>query len=101
MQFREIEVLKSIRKVICGAIKLQDVFEDEYYIYTVLEYMDGHDLYEYSNNVELNESHIRRIMLQLSETLRDLHRVGVLHCDIKLENIMMSHRANSNHEVPA
>lgn len=100
MQFREIEVLKTIRKVIPGAIKLQDVFEDGYYIYTVLEYMEGHDLYEYSNNVELNETHIRRIMLQLSETLRDLHRAGVLHCDIKLENIMMSHRANSDHEVP-
>ena len=63
MQFREIEVLKTIRKVIPGAIKLQDVFEDGYYIYTVLEYMEGHDLYEYSNNMELNETHIRRIML--------------------------------------
>ena len=100
MQFKEIEVLKTIRKAIPGAIMLQDVFEDEYYIYAVLEYMEGHDLYDYSNNTDLNENQIRRIMLQLSETLRDLHRVGVLHCDIKLENIMMSHRANSDHKVP-
>jgi len=62
MQFNEIEVLKAVRSVIPGVIKLQDVFEDEYYIYTVLEFMNGHDLYEFSNNLNMNEVQIRQIL---------------------------------------
>jgi serine/threonine protein kinase len=53
MQYSELEILKSLRKSIHGVIELEDIFEDEYYIYIVLEYMEGRDLYEYSNNVEL------------------------------------------------
>ena len=58
--------------------------------------MPGKDLYEYSNNVEMSELDIRAIMRQLASTLRSLHHYGILHCDIKLENIMMSHGTNDN-----
>ena len=53
MQYTELEILKSLRKSIYGVIELEDVFEHEYYIYIVLEYMEGRDLYEYSNNIDL------------------------------------------------
>ncbi len=71
-------------------IQLIDCFEDEDYISIVVELIQGYDLFEYSNHVTLTEDETKQIIKQIVTGVEVLHRNGVVHGDIKLENIMMN-----------
>lgn len=57
-----------------------------------MEYFTGGDLYDYlqKRNFSIGEERVRQISLQLVLGLKYLHGLGIMHRDIKLENIMMS-----------
>ncbi len=91
LQITEIELLKVI-----GShpyiIKLVDVLEDDKHFYVVLEYLDGRDLFEFMNRNFMNEQRGKRIMYSVLRAIKYLHTFGIVHRDLKLENLMMSSR---------
>src|SRR5689334_14037128 len=73
-------------------IKLVDLFENQDYFYIILEYMQGKDLYDYllKRNFRITEVRAKELDLQLGESIKYMHSFGIIHRDIKLENIMMT-----------
>ena len=78
-------------------VKLIDVFENSDHYYIVLEYMAGKDLFDYiqKRNFILNEDRVKQLGIQLIQAVRYLHDFGIVHRDLKLENIMMSDTSNT------
>ena len=62
--------------------------------------MEGKDLFDYmkSRNFEINEERTREIVQSIANAIQYLHSFGIIHRDIKLENIMMTD--NSDKAVP-
>lgn len=89
-QRREIEVLKMCQHP--NIIKLIDLFENSDYYYIVLEYMQGKDLFDYlkARDFNITEDRARDLCLQIAQAVQYMHQYGIVHRDIKLENIMMN-----------
>mmetsp|Transcript_1474 Transcript_1474/g.1458 ORF Transcript_1474/g.1458 Transcript_1474/m.1458 type:complete len:282 (+) Transcript_1474:361-1206(+) len=89
LQKREIEVLKICQHP--NIIRLLDVFENPQYIYLVLEYMEGGDLFTYldAREFKITEDRAREIAHQIAAAIYYIHSYGIAHRDLKLENIMM------------
>jgi 5'-AMP-activated protein kinase catalytic alpha subunit len=88
LHFNEIESLK----VCCGhtnILNLLDYQEDSYQIYMVTELIEGSDLFDYIKKVNVNERMLREIMQELFMGMQYFHELGIVHRDIKLENIMI------------
>mmetsp|Transcript_6949 Transcript_6949/g.12523 ORF Transcript_6949/g.12523 Transcript_6949/m.12523 type:complete len:820 (+) Transcript_6949:213-2672(+) len=68
-------------------VKLFDVYEDSRYIYLVLEYMQL-DLWDLQEDIPtFREREAQVIMYCILEGLEHCHRIGVVHRDVKPENI--------------
>lgn len=67
-----------------------DLFEDENNLYIVLELLRGGELFDLVlERGSLEEAEVAQICRKLLYALRTLHENGILHRDIKLENIML------------
>jgi serine/threonine protein kinase len=73
---------------------LIDVLEDDKHFYVVLEFLEGRDLFEYMNRNFMNELKAKKIMYSILRAVKYLHSFGIVHRDIKLENIVMSSKDN-------
>jgi serine/threonine-protein kinase len=59
--------------------------------YMVLEKLDGEDLGTYVNRTgPLPFSLAREVIRQLCEAVRATHKAGVIHCDVKCQNVILS-----------
>lgn len=89
-QRREIEVLKMCQHN--NIIKLVDLFENSETYFIVLDYMQGKDLFDYiqKRGFSLPEQRVQDLTYQISMGVKYLHEFGIVHRDLKLENIMMS-----------
>jgi len=98
LQKNEIEVLKVGQHP--NVIQMIDVFESLTSIYLVLEYMPGGDLYDYlkDRNFQISEERAMALFFDIAKGVQYLHSLGIVHRDLKLENIMMSD--NSKDAVP-
>jgi serine/threonine protein kinase len=94
-QRREIEVLKMCQHP--NIIKLLDIFENSDNYFIVIEYMEGKDLFDYiqKRNFLLPETRVKHLVCQLITATRYIHDFGIVHRDLKLENIMMSDVTNN------
>jgi len=85
---REVNILKKVTHK--NIIHLEAVYETSDHMYLVTELCIEGELKEYlKKHVKLNESETRTIIKQLSDSLMYLHQYGVVHRDIKLENILV------------
>ena len=86
----EIDILKISQHP--NIIKLYDVFENENYIYIIMEYCSGGDLLSYFEHYEyeLPETKVCEIIHKLSMAVYYLHSYGIVHRDLKPENILMT-----------
>ena len=62
--------------------------------------MDGKDLFDYLRyrDFKIPEKRVKDIMIQIINAVKYLHSFGIIHRDLKLENIMMTD--NSDKAVP-
>jgi hypothetical protein len=88
--FNEISFLKKFKHK--NIIKLYRVYEDFDNVYLVLEYVPhGNLLKRIISRKKLSESEVAMFARKLFKTLEYIHGFGILHRDLKLENILMSH----------
>jgi len=57
-----------------------------------LEYLKGNNLFQYLKDREftLSEKRTRAIIYELAQGIKYIHSHGIIHRDLKLENIMMT-----------
>ncbi|GAA5909626.1 hypothetical protein JCM5296_002373 [Sporobolomyces johnsonii] len=90
---REIEVLKAVRHP--NIVRLYDVIETEKYIGIVLEYASGGELFDHIlAHRYLKERDASRLFAQLISGVSYLHAKGVVHRDLKLENLLLDRNRN-------
>jgi serine/threonine protein kinase len=89
LQRREIEILKMCQHPYI--IRLLDIFENQDYIYIVMENLQGGDLFTYleKRDFEIPEERAKVLGHQIATALYYLHSFGVAHRDLKPENILM------------
>ena len=77
-----------------------EIFETPTHYYMALDLIQGKDLFDYlaERNYALPEARACHIIFQLANALAYLKAFGVVHRDLKLENIMMSD--NTDHAIP-
>ena len=90
LQKREIEILKICQHP--SIIKLLDVFENQDYIYIIMEYLKGGDLFNYleKRDFTISESKARELSHSIATGIFYLHSFGIAHRDLKPENILMT-----------
>ena len=91
----EIDVLKFCKHP--NVINFLDHFENSEYIFIIMEYIKYGDLSDYlykkrKYDIPLSEERAADISYQIADGLYYLHRFGILHRDLKLENIMISNQ---------
>lgn len=59
-------------------------------VYLVMEYVEGKTLYRLIRDREISEAQARDIALQLCAAVEHAHRQGILHRDLKPQNIMIT-----------
>lgn len=56
----------------------------------ILEYIDGKSLAEHVRVGTLNEKQIKSVLIDLCDGLNYMHQRGIIHCDLKPENIIVT-----------
>ena len=90
----ESEVLKSIESKY--VVKYYESFEEENKLNIVMEYCECGDLYEYIEKQKktgqaLNENIIWKFFIKITLGLADIHKLNILHRDLKSLNIFLKH----------
>lgn len=100
---REVEVLRHISHP--SIVSYIHSFSTPSHHCLVLEHVGGGELFDLIDNAEsharISESLLRRMFGELCKAVGWMHGVGLVHRDIKLENILLtSHPFNDEHGVP-
>ncbi|MDH4197243.1 MAG: serine/threonine protein kinase [Candidatus Aminicenantes bacterium] len=76
--------------------RMYDLGEEGYSIYITMEYVAGEDLKSFIRRAgHLSESKTVVIGRQIAEGLAEAHRVGVVHRDLKPQNVMIDREGNA------
>lgn len=85
---REIHVMSSLSHP--NIINIREVFENKDKIILVMDCALGGELYDYINDRQkLTENSARRLFRQISSAINYCHQNGIVHRDLKLENIVL------------
>ncbi|KAK6637873.1 hypothetical protein RUM44_008295 [Polyplax serrata] len=99
---KEIKILKELTELHHeNVVALLDCKETPLNVFLVMEYCNGGDLADYLNaKGTLSEDTIRLFLCQLAGAMKALHEKGVVHRDLKPQNILLSHNRKSNPPHP-
>ncbi|XP_053655526.1 serine/threonine-protein kinase SIK3 isoform X3 [Cherax quadricarinatus] len=90
---REIEILKKLRHPYI--IRLYQVMETERMIYLVTEYASCGELFDYvATHGKMREREARTKFMQIVAALRYCHKRGIVHRDLKAENLLLDKDLN-------
>lgn len=93
---REIKALEFLSHK--NIMSLHEVIENRTNIYLVMELCEGKSLYHLVKNQNnkkqpgLPENYVRKIFKQIIEGMAYMHSQQIVHRDLKLDNILISHR---------
>jgi calcium/calmodulin-dependent protein kinase I len=107
----ELEILLSLKHSHPSIVNLLDVYETESEVHLVLEYCSGGELFDLIQDSKLqcrkrrrsnsssgfSEGQVARILSQLLSALAHLHKRGIVHRDVKPENILISNNTAHSH----
>ncbi|XP_012286167.1 serine/threonine-protein kinase ULK2 isoform X2 [Orussus abietinus] len=90
---KEIKILKELTELHHeNVVALLDCKESNLNVFLVMEYCNGGDLADYLGaKGTLSEDTIRVFLKQLAGAMKALHAKGVVHRDLKPQNILLSH----------
>uniref|UniRef100_A0AAV2LXG5 non-specific serine/threonine protein kinase n=1 Tax=Knipowitschia caucasica TaxID=637954 RepID=A0AAV2LXG5_KNICA len=90
---REIEITSALQHP--NIIRFHEVFESKDKIVIVMEYASRGELFDYiQERKRLQETEARSLFRQITSAVHYLHKNGVVHRDLKLENILLDQDLN-------
>eukprot|EP00158_Paraphelidium_tribonemae_P007978 Partr_v1_DN28419_c0_g1_i7_m41558 putative Polo-like kinase len=81
-------------------LRLYHFFEDSDNVYLIMERCRSGELYRYlsnrrrhfaSDSLRISEAEIRHVMLQIVRGVQYMHSLGIIHRDLKLSNMLITH----------
>ncbi|KAF1988570.1 Pkinase-domain-containing protein [Aulographum hederae CBS 113979] len=91
--YREIRILNGL--VHPNIVRLHEMVETERHIGIILEYASGGELFDYIlTHRYLKDNAARRLFAQLVSGVGYLHKKGIVHRDLKLENLLLDRNRN-------
>ncbi|EGR34699.1 protein kinase domain protein [Ichthyophthirius multifiliis] len=92
---RELEILRSLDHPYI--IKFHEVYVDEMFFYICMEYCEGGELLERITQKKFfKESEVAQIMEKLLYAVNYMHNRGILHRDLKLQNILFASKSDNS-----
>jgi len=96
--YTEIKTLRSLQHP--NIIQLYDVYITEDKIYIIMELMEGGELFDYVvQKGTLTEEEASRIVRKVTSALVYMHSRNVIHRDMKPENLLLTHKPRSSHDI--
>ena len=96
--YNEISFLKLLSNINNeNLVKTYEIYENQNDIYSIIDYISNDNLYNYlikKPNITLKE--IKKIIKQILNGISYLESLGIIHQDLKLENIMIKEDNNNN-----
>jgi len=71
-------------------LKIFEYYSDKEYYYLVTEYCSGGDLLQVMKSQFLSEMQVACIIYQILLALNNIHKLKIIHRDLKLENILVT-----------
>jgi len=93
----EVDVLQTLDHP--NIVRYFETFESEKSIYLVMEYCEGGELFEQlsiSKGKVFTEKQTAKVMKQLFHAISHCHSKGVIHRDLKMENVMYKTKDTTN-----
>ncbi|KAI8955500.1 hypothetical protein F4801DRAFT_268313 [Xylaria longipes] len=91
--YREVHILQKLSHP--NIVRLHEMSETRRHIGIVLEYASGGELFDYILNHRYLKDHAaRRLFAQLISGVGYLHKKGIVHRDLKLENLLLDRNRN-------
>lgn len=86
----EVEIMDRIQHD--NIVEILDMFEDHSYLYVIMEQVRGGELFKAisDKSVIVLEADLSRVALQLFQAIAYLHLSGIVHRDIKAQNILLT-----------
>ncbi|OGM43693.1 putative serine/threonine protein kinase (Kin4) [Aspergillus bombycis] len=91
--YREISILRDLSHP--NIVRLHEMVETDKHIGIIMEYASGGELFDHIlNNRYLKDNAARRLFAQLVSGVGYLHKKGIVHRDLKLENLLLDRNRN-------
>lgn len=100
---KEIDILQELTKLQHeNVVALYAVEDRSHVVFLIMEYCNGGDLADYlQSKGTLSEDTIRMFLKQIAAAMKALHAMGVIHRDLKPQNILLSYNVPKENLTPS